>query len=112
MKFLTWFVLALVCLTVLVVCMQDGKIKPCGDRIGATAAAHTGISKLLKSPSTADFESGPTVSQTNCTDWVVKSWVDSQNSFGAVVRTHFIAYVVYDPKDGLWRMTPESKLLQ
>ena len=65
-------------------------------------AAKSDVPNYLKSPSTADF---PNVLGD---DWIVvrdsdyfyvKSYVDSQNSFGAMLRTNFICRYVWDGID-------------
>ncbi|TXG92225.1 hypothetical protein DW322_21240 [Rhodococcus rhodnii] len=42
----------------------------------------------------------------------VSSWVDSQNSFGALVRTNFGCDMRYDPEtgkgDAIWRITDDK----
>ena len=65
------------------------------------------IKKSLKSPATANFgKEGfyPEQSGTTCVTCVdedvysVKGWVDSQNSFGAIIRTHFLLKMKCDGK--------------
>ena len=63
---------------------------------GATFCENHARSQL-KSPSTADFpwltEAVPSISDRNKPlpeqTWVVRSYVDSQNAFGATVRTNY-----------------------
>ncbi len=53
----------------------------------------------LKSPSTAKFSRFPTYSKGNIVDWgsscryAIRSYVDSQNSFGAMLRTEYGAHL-------------------
>jgi hypothetical protein len=49
------------------------------------------ISKLLKAPATANFDSSTT---TDGTGWTVTGTVDSENSFGANVRSDYQCTVV------------------
>lgn len=69
------------------------------------------IKKFLKSPATADFgkgglwpEQNPDTNVTSIGDdiFLVKGWVDSQNSFGAVARTHFSLKMKCDGKT--WKL--------
>lgn len=57
------------------------------------------VKKNLKSPKTAEFpraiESQNHVKKVDKNTFTVKSWVDSQNSFGALIRTKFICNVRY-----------------
>lgn len=50
------------------------------------------IDKLLKSPSTADYDSQTKASGSNT--WTVTGTVDSENSFGATVRSSYQCTVV------------------
>lgn len=82
-----------------------------GDVIGAWIMMQDFVKARLKSPSTADFPFGG--AQRHVHDlkdgrYKVISYVDSQNGFGAMVRTHFYGIVV---KDGD-KWTLESLLLQ
>jgi len=65
------------------------------------------VKQKLKSPSTADFADGAIKSEhvTNLGNqkYRIVSWVDSQNSFGATIRTHFVAEVENHEKD-MWRL--------
>ncbi len=58
----------------------------------AIAQCEAAISKRLKSPSTADFNSTATGSGT----WTVTGTVDAQNSFGATVRADYQCSVIID----------------
>ncbi len=62
-------------------------------KFGAIVAAQTYIEANLKSPSTADFpwtvDSHTVIGKSH----VVKTYVDSQNSFGATVRSHWTVAV-------------------
>ncbi|MCH7499237.1 MAG: hypothetical protein IH886_04405 [Nitrospinae bacterium] len=80
-----------------------------GDKAGLSGSSHSSSSdncsndgmayimsqsfmeKRLKAPSTADFPwMDYTVKQVGSCSFVVKSYVDSQNAFGATVRTHYM----------------------
>ena len=64
------------------------------------------VEDRLKSPSTADFPGGRYDEHTTQIDdntFRVSSYVDSQNSFGAEIRTHFEAEVEF-LGDDKWRL--------
>lgn len=57
------------------------------------------VKNRLKSPSTAKFDDpceSCVVKQDDGT-WVVNSYVDAQNSFGAMIRENYICKMSYDP---------------
>lgn len=65
------------------------------------AQAEVYVKQLLKSPSTADF---PTCNESRLirepdNRFIVTSYVDSQNSFGAMIRTPWQVYLKYTPDD-------------
>lgn len=72
----------------------------------ATAYAKPYILRMLKSPSTADF-CRATVTDLGENKYQVSSCVDSQNGFGATVRSNWEVVMVYtggDPDDiGSWK---------
>lgn len=72
----------------------------------AIAYAEPYIQRLLKSPSTADFCRG-TATDLGDNKWNVSSCVDSQNSYGAMLRSNWEAVMVYtggDPDNiGSWK---------
>lgn len=57
------------------------------------------VKQRLKSPSSAEFdESTNGVVQLNDSTFMVSSHVDSQNSFGAMLRSEYKAVIVFDSK--------------
>ncbi len=69
------------------------------DKIEALTHAQLYIEKQLKSPSTAEFESGADgVTKVNDTTFIVIGTVDSQNSFGAMLRSNYSCKVIFHPK--------------
>jgi len=56
---------------------------------------HQMIKNLLKSPSTADFPWDLGVNRIDQETYKQESYVDSQNSFGATVRTNFVVIMRY-----------------
>lgn len=79
----------------------------CNSRVDASLMAEHFVEQRLKSPSTAKF--GPyrdmTIAPTGeqC-EFLVSSYVDAQNSFGAMMRTNFTAVVRYKPDTNKWQM--------
>ena len=63
----------------------------------AVVQSHLCVKDYLKSPATAEFPFQPdeTIEQTNDSTFVVLSYVDSQNSFGALVRMYYKCKVIY-----------------
>jgi hypothetical protein len=78
----------------------------CGDKYAAFDYSEILVKRRLKSPSTADFASmnSSKVARLECGIWWVRSYVNSQNSLGANIRTDFIAKVKYDPSDDSWAL--------
>ena len=72
-------------------------------RRSAFLAARRMIETQLKSPATADWSSYPatTITEGDGGQLVVSGWVDSQNSFGAQVRTRYILTLA--PEGDSWR---------
>lgn len=71
------------------------------EKVDALVQAHVHIQTLLKSPASAEFnplgEEG--VTKVNDTTFVVVGTVDSQNSFGAMLRSNFSCKVIFHPKE-------------
>jgi hypothetical protein len=65
------------------------------------------IEKLLKSPSTADFCSS-TATDLGDNRWKVVSCVDSQNSYGAMIRSNWSTIMIFTGGDvadmGAWKV--------
>lgn len=69
-------------------------------KMDALVQAHVFVKSQLKSPSSAEFEGGTDgVIQTNDTIFTVIGTVDSQNSFGAMLRSNYSCKVIFHPKD-------------
>ena len=66
------------------------------------------VSARLKAPATADFPSiasgDPTVLPIAGCKFIVSSYVDSQNSFGANVRSRFVATLAAPVTGDTWRL--------
>lgn len=76
------------------------------DSYDACAYAHVFVKRQLKAPSTAKFPycSEATIVHDGNT-WTVLSYVDAQNSFGAMLRSEFIAEMEYRPSSDEWYPT-------
>ncbi len=69
-------------------------------RIAVLSCAEQRIKGMLKSPSTADFPWGTSKAQITLvegTTYEVSSYVDAQNSFGAMIRSNYTCRVTYEP---------------
>jgi hypothetical protein len=75
------------------------------------------VSSRLKAPATADFQpcyeasTSPKTGGSIGTEYTVSSYVDSQNSFGAKIRSNYLAVVEYEGHDqwSLNALTIEGK---
>jgi hypothetical protein len=74
------------------------------DKADAYIAAKQFVERSLKAPSTADFASlsESLVSNTDGFTWEVQGYVDSQNAFGAMIRTKYKAKVFVDRQTKEW----------
>lgn len=66
-------------------------------KITAKVFAEEQVKKMLKSPSTASFNwnADDNITRLNDTTFYIKGYVDSQNSFGAELRSNYSCTVVY-----------------
>lgn len=70
--------------------------EPTPDYAGsAEVYAELYIERILKSPSTADFCRSGTATDLGENKWKVKSCVDSENSYGAMLRSNWEATMIY-----------------
>ena len=71
-----------------------------GLRVGAYHACERAVGTTLRAPSTADY-SGATGSDISNTgdNYVVRGYVDSENGFGATIRTDFDCTVRHTSDD-------------
>lgn len=78
---------------------DDGAEAPdVGDEIGAQVVCEDFVEDRLKSPSSADF-SDETVTQIRGPVWEVAGAVDSENSFGAMIRNDYTCRVKFKGDD-------------
>ncbi|MDR2208839.1 MAG: hypothetical protein LBE22_07715 [Azoarcus sp.] len=81
-------------------CSQDW----CEDSEMAFVMSQNFVKKRLKSPHSAKFpHQATTLYKGECTH-VVSAYVDSQNSFGAMLRTLYIAELQYSSSDSRWKL--------
>lgn len=59
----------------------------------AYSCATSRVEQMLKAPSTADFPSGGFTEKTGPDEYLVRSYVDAENGFGAMIRSHFTCRV-------------------
>ena len=71
--------------------------RPEHDELSAQSIIEEFVTRKLKSPSTADFEFGfsSKIDKVGEKGYEVDSYVDSQNGFGATIRTNFHCEVEY-----------------
>lgn len=87
---------------------KGANAQPAVTRSDACAMSQTFVRQQLKAPSTATF---PPRTEENCgaskigETWQVHSFVDSQNSFGAMIRSEYWVKMVYDPEGKTWTLT-------
>jgi hypothetical protein len=103
---LAWIALIFLTLAVLIFIASSGTSsdkEP--DDISACVAAREFVRRELKAPATAEFPSCSAMSithKTNSNKWTVQSHVDAQNSFGAMLRSNFLAEMEYQPAQKSW----------
>ncbi len=79
--------------------------KFCGDqgKSNADIAAKFYVKEDLKAPSTAKFSGydARNITLISECEFVVRGYVDAQNSFGAMIRNNYYVRIRYDPVKGL-----------
>lgn len=76
-----------------------------GDGPEAAVMCHEFLKDRLKSPATANFQPVRDSDISRVQDsWRVRSYVDSQNGFGAMLRTTYTCQVTYQPGTKKWRL--------
>lgn len=80
----------------------------CGNTARAYIMSQEFVKKRLKSPATADFPSlhadGVTANMIGYCRYGITAFVDSQNAFGAMIRTNYSAKLRYDKSADTWTM--------
>ena len=79
---------------------------PCGTAGMAYVMSQAAVKMLLRAPATAQFPASPSVAhfQGNCT-WYIMGELDSQNGFGALLRSNYVATMIYRPSSDTWGAT-------
>ena len=104
-----WWTLLIVAVIVLVAALPNRDSAPplSEQRYIAHAACADFTRDRLRAPSTADFpehdDRGVTVVHRVDGEWTVRSFVDSENGFGAKIRTAFVCTVSRND-NGDWRL--------
>jgi hypothetical protein len=86
-------------------CSSDDKKEPIKKYIpnkqDAVAYSHVCVSKYLKSPGSAKFpyQDDQSIDKLNDSTFIVVSYVDSQNEFGALIRNYYKCTVVVSDLD-------------
>ncbi len=80
--------IALLCSVLWWFAFRDGAMFADDGSLGARAAARNFVVEKLKAPATAEF-GDITAIQLGDGTWAVSGSVDSQNSFGALIRSQF-----------------------
>lgn len=82
------------------------KAKKTDNSIMAWAMSHEFVRPMLKSPSTAKFGPFEESSVTHMGDekYRIVAYVDSQNSFGAMLRTYYTCELKYKTDTEKWQM--------
>lgn len=86
----------------------DAEKKDCGNTTLAFVMSQNFVKQRLKSPSSAKFpyvnDRGVNVLPDGKCGFLVSAYVDSQNGFGAMIRSQYQASISYDRKTELWRI--------
>jgi len=84
----------------------EKRTKECGKKNESTAyvMSQAAVKRYLKSPSTAKFPLINKVSSKAIGDcqFEIRAYVDSQNSFGATLRSNYSAIMRLNPEKGSW----------
>jgi hypothetical protein len=96
--------IGVICFALQFVGRSDKDVDRGPDDIGAYVVCQDFVEDSLKAPSTAKFASMSDSTITS-TGWVytVSSYVDAENSFGAMIRTDFLCKVSYKGDDN-WHL--------
>lgn len=79
-------------------CSSDKNEKKTYTKFEALYDSRQFVEKILKSPGTAKWSPDEkNVTVINDTTFLINSWVDSQNGFGALVRSYYSCQMVYLP---------------
>ena len=62
------------------------------------------VRSRLRAPATADFPSSADVQVLEGCRFMVRSYVDAQNGFGALIRTHYVSVIRHFPERRTWQV--------
>lgn len=104
MRGFLWLVAGIVALAVVAMAVGPKQDRECDSKASAYAYAKTVIEDRLRSPSTAEWPSmnSAYAGQFGECGYRFSGELDSQNGFGATVRSRFTAEVFYIKKDSRW----------
>ncbi|MBA6091912.1 hypothetical protein H4C81_24005 [Pseudomonas monteilii] len=84
----------------------EAQVRDCGDTTMAFVMSQNFVKQRLKSPASAAFpyvsDRGVDVLADGVCGFQVSAYVDSQNGFGALIRSRYQAKISYDRKTKLW----------
>lgn len=80
-----------------------GPALPTASDTDACSVAQGFVRDSLKAPTTATFPNNCQAKQTAGT-WIVTSYVDSENGFGAMLRSDTVVQMTYDPSGDSWAL--------
>src|SRR5687768_1316046 len=103
-----WYLVALVVFAAVFALVLFGRLPSAPpDESAACAMSQQFVRQKLKAPATATF---PAWSDDACVVthrnhiWVVRSYVDAQNDFGAMLRTPYTVEMIYSPSRDTWTL--------
>lgn len=107
-KILPWVIVFGVLFLTVIVIRACGSMKQNNqnDPISAYSMAEVFVEKQLKAPKSADFAgySDAVVKEIEPGVWLIKSYVDAQNSFGVQIRNNYIVKISYNPQTDNWKL--------
>lgn len=88
--------------------MEAKRAEECGEKNASMAyvMSQEFVKRQLRAPSTAEFPIWPDEYQSQALGecrYMVDSFVDAQNGFGAMLRSYYRVTLIYDPSDETWR---------
>lgn len=96
-------------------CGSKNKSSPSDNVTGAWAYAQLFVERSLKAPSTAKFPFGGAhrdVKYLGNDEYEVNSYVDSQNSFGAMIRTKFKLIIKELKAENKWQLIGNIEFIE
>jgi len=85
---------------------QQRAATSCSSTTEAFVMSQSFVSQKLRSPATASYpwitDNAVSVKPTGECEFLVSAYVDSQNGFGAMIRSKYLIRVKYDKATGYW----------